>query len=811
MSFNPITIGHPEAHEKLTARVLWSTDDHGYHDAGNVLSYRDASTRSLLQSARASDDARHVNREETDLSTEAYEFTLDEHDLASQQLVRQVRAATAADPLTATQSAQTAGTVTINYARLGLTYPLGVYNVMDVHVSGSVHGAMEDGVDYTVDKPNGTLTMLVDPGTGDLGETLTVTYDCPRITYQRTESQETARVLADVIVMLHNQFSPHWLYRAAFSAYLNITAFPDQSGPFATFTLRVMPDGPVTWDKRPEAETLPEVENEVFSSSSSGGSHSSSSEIQTGESSASSASSQSSSSSSPSSASSASSASSLSSSSSSSPSSASSQSSSSSGDEPVTGMAMWLDANQIVGSDLDVLATWSDVSGNARHGTQATAGLRPIYRTNRVNGKPAVLFGRLVDDTASPTQAWLTLGDLSAFTEGEIFAVIQCRHDPGVEEQAAGIFSFGTPVATYQRYRERSDQHIYSNFGSTAMKDCGVTTVALNNFHLLNIVSKSGEFTIRIDGTTVYTTATNSVAFHTACYLGQSEKTGSAFNFFYGFIAEVLLYNSVLTAPQRAHNVTYLNTKYALPVSQSSSFPTVSTGTLIAGYLAGELVLSNGDPVTTWSDHAATSGNVVQATGSLQPIYTTNVFGTYPAVVFDGVDDFLQGTLPASLSDDAFTLFFVGEIYGAGVGFGGPFSYSSGALDGIEYNNEDGSASVSRPHLTVVRAGAEVRNDRVANEGINLSNRSRGKCCDIWGGDTDGATLSGFVKNGQTKSVEVGSGGYSRGFFIGKAYAVSKVKVAVVLLYRGSLNPTDLNTVQTYMRTIAPFNFNPLL
>jgi len=51
---------------------------------------------------------------------------------------------------------------------------------------------------------------------------------------------------------------------------------------------------------------------------------------------------------------------------------------------------LWLDANQINGlSNGDPVGTWSDLSGNANHLTQATAGSKPLYDTS---GGAGVLF-----------------------------------------------------------------------------------------------------------------------------------------------------------------------------------------------------------------------------------------------------------------------------------------------------------------------------------------------------------------------------------------------------------------------------------
>src|SRR5688572_32290844 len=65
----------------------------------------------------------------------------------------------------------------------------------------------------------------------------------------------------------------------------------------------------------------------------------------------------------------------------------------------VTGLQAWLDGtNPLNATDNTrpttgtTLATWSDRSGHGYDFTQATAGNRPTYNTNKINGVPAVTF-----------------------------------------------------------------------------------------------------------------------------------------------------------------------------------------------------------------------------------------------------------------------------------------------------------------------------------------------------------------------------------------------------------------------------------
>ena len=271
-----IVLGHPEAHEKLTARLFYKRRaESGYIDAGNVNEFADATTRSLVTRARAADGARHVNDEQVDLNHEAFTFLLDEQDFEQQKLLRLGKALT-----DVTQTYAEGATATVTSAKNGRWHTLGVYNIGNVVVNASVSGLQEEGVDYEVDSNNGRIRVIPEAGISD-GETLTVTFDKPALTIEAGESQYDPLFYCDFIIEEKNQFSKMWLRRHTFTGFLNVLEFPAQTGEFGVFRVKVTPSAPVTTYKRTEGQTLAEhgdqSEGPGFSSSSSSQSESSSS------------------------------------------------------------------------------------------------------------------------------------------------------------------------------------------------------------------------------------------------------------------------------------------------------------------------------------------------------------------------------------------------------------------------------------------------------------------------------------------------------------------------------------------------------
>ena len=246
-----IVIGHPEAHEKLTAKLYWKlTSEKGYLDSGSVKDYVDATTRSLVVRARSTGGVRHVDTEQADTNHESWTFLLDERDANQERLVRLARQLP-----NKTQHSNEAVSATIQAVEPGRSFDIGSYNVSNVTVTASQSGAQEEGVDYELDKENGRIRIIPNAGIGD-GETLTLTFDEPAVTMQKFQTQYNPLFYCDVVIEEHNQFSRMWLRRLSFRGYLNVTEFPSQTGEFGTYRVKATPSGPVTILKRPEAETL---------------------------------------------------------------------------------------------------------------------------------------------------------------------------------------------------------------------------------------------------------------------------------------------------------------------------------------------------------------------------------------------------------------------------------------------------------------------------------------------------------------------------------------------------------------------------
>lgn len=69
----------------------------------------------------------------------------------------------------------------------------------------------------------------------------------------------------------------------------------------------------------------------------------------------------------------------------------------------------------------------------------------------------------------------------------------------------------------------------------------------------------------------------------------------------------------------------------------------------------------NGTDVSAWADQSGNGNNVSQGTALAQPAYITDV-GGFPAVRFNGTDDFMTGTITGMTGDYAHTVFYAGKL-----------------------------------------------------------------------------------------------------------------------------------------------------
>jgi alpha-tubulin suppressor-like RCC1 family protein len=213
---------------------------------------------------------------------------------------------------------------------------------------------------------------------------------------------------------------------------------------------------------------------------------------------------------------------------------------------PVSDVKTWLKADE--GVLRDRASVWVDNSGNHNNATQLTPSIRPEVVENVINGRPAVHFDGLAELFNMP--------EFAGFAEGEVFVVLSST---GTHVDVNTLWMTGDDYAwTPSLYPDNSGV-IYETFGTRSQKMIGKTAQNLAEPHLYNVSSKTNEFVTRINGNELFRTDSNTAYFPAGPMLGGGVYSQHRFG---GDVAEVIIFNRVLSPGERDRVQAYLADKY---------------------------------------------------------------------------------------------------------------------------------------------------------------------------------------------------------------------------------------------------------
>lgn len=310
------------------------------------------------------------------------------------------------------------------------------------------------------------------------------------------------------------------------------------------------------------------------------------------------------------------------------------------------GLRMWLDANAMALNNNDPVSSWTDLSGNNKHAVQDTASYRPLFKTNVLNGKPAVVFDGSND--------YLTIdGSMVANTNYSIFAVVKRNSsNPG----SFNYYMGGTQAAmnrnlqlgwrsnttlTHGQYTNDYDMRVPSY--SVSMPAYLITTRhsnSLGNDTYLNGALKGLNMNNVSSARLVHLSSWQGASI--GRYIDNTINTR-----FNGYVAELIIYNRYLSETERKSVESYLATKYGLTNANTAS-PEHYTG-------MNELTVTSSKLTETKSSSGLSiKGDYISATsrirmGNDNAVGTSNTFNpdqsSYPNFVRLNREWFLEYTL----------------------------------------------------------------------------------------------------------------------------------------------------------------------
>lgn len=222
-------------------------------------------------------------------------------------------------------------------------------------------------------------------------------------------------------------------------------------------------------------------------------------------------------------------------------------------------LRLWLRADSLALSDGAQIATWSDESGTGNDLSQATAGQRPIFKTNRVNGWPVASF----TDAANSTMTGPDTNINDAFN-GSFFIVMAVTADTSLRNimvlhgpQGRSFDILNGPANSFAQGRNGVGLNYTSSFdfGLNTFIAIGSVQVAATSVNEIWNGDLKGSIT-----------PTCCSSYDTS---GSGNNTNSLSNTnLEADIAEILYFDAALSQSEQDKVFCYLNTKYDLAATR---------------------------------------------------------------------------------------------------------------------------------------------------------------------------------------------------------------------------------------------------
>ena len=320
----------------------------------------------------------------------------------------------------------------------------------------------------------------------------------------------------------------------------------------------------------------------------------------------------------------------------------------------IAGCVGWWDASDAgsITASGGLVSQWNDKSTAGNHAT-ASSTARPTTGTRSLNGKNVLDFDGTANamatslaDTATQTVLFVAVSDVAS-SSGRLWSY-------GTTNR--GVFS---DSGTWAFWRQQTSGAIL--FGATASATSPSVACALFTSN-----SSLTTFGNGAQGTTNDPVDSSGASFN----IGK-ETT----NFFNGYIAEIVIYNTALSTAERARVESYLATKWGIsgvhvPAAASS------------------------DPVGAWLDKSGNGRHAVQATAGSRPTISATAQNGRKALAFDGSNGWMRTERTTYAARSVFTVFRrtgtaplysspLGKQSNVAAGYGGS-SYQ------VAYGNEGG-------------------------------------------------------------------------------------------------------------------------
>jgi len=229
----------------------------------------------------------------------------------------------------------------------------------------------------------------------------------------------------------------------------------------------------------------------------------------------------------------------------------------------IAGLGLWLKADAGVTVSGGFVTTWADQSGNGNNASIATIGEEPTFISSFSNAKPAIQFNGTTQIMQIPSSSSINFLNTSAFIvlkylgEGTGNNVVYLKNaDAGLQENPAmyGLIGYnGDSAASFSMYVDS-----WVDYPTQIDISGGDPTLLSMTYDGDEIVYLNGVLsdTFEIGGNIETSTG--------LLQIGGYNKSFDSEEYFYGQIAEIIMYDDILGTEDREQVETYLNSKYAI-------------------------------------------------------------------------------------------------------------------------------------------------------------------------------------------------------------------------------------------------------
>jgi hypothetical protein len=213
---------------------------------------------------------------------------------------------------------------------------------------------------------------------------------------------------------------------------------------------------------------------------------------------------------------------------------------------------------------------WADQSGNGINASPVD--VYPTYNPSDLNGKPTISLSSVASES---NKSFELSGNPMGASGATAFVVNYV--DPAVfpvEEGAPGnangalLGNFGDATnGSHWPYGVYYPATVYDAFATSTRKDNLGEPNGIISWNIYSVYSQDDDWKLFCNGIEVAADTeniySNAIANSTSLYIGMQNNAGSD-QLFKGKVAEVVIYNRVLTTPERLQVELYLNLKYEI-------------------------------------------------------------------------------------------------------------------------------------------------------------------------------------------------------------------------------------------------------